>query len=104
MASRTRIEALKTLQAAGLITLDHSSCACRRRFNRRLLLCLLQLQLQRLLQLQLRLLRHLFPSWHLNNSFRHLNNSFDDDQDNAHADYIELSLQLQLNERSRSHG
>ena len=26
----------------------------------------------------------------------------DDDQDSAHADYIELSLQLQFNERSRS--
>jgi hypothetical protein len=36
--------------------------------------------------------------------FSILNNSFDDDQDNAHADYIELSLQLQFNERSRSHG
>ena len=31
-----------------------------------------------------------------------LNNSFDDDQDRAHADYIELSLQLQFNDRSRS--
>ena len=36
--------------------------------------------------------------------FSILNNSFDDDQDSAHADYIELSLQLQFNERSRSKG
>ena len=34
--------------------------------------------------------------------FSIINNSFDDDQDRAHADYIELSLQLQFNERSRS--
>ena len=31
-----------------------------------------------------------------------LNNTFDDDQDNSLADYIELSLQLQFNERSRN--
>jgi hypothetical protein len=30
-----------------------------------------------------------------------LNNTFDDDQDGSLADYIELSLQLQFNERSR---
>ena len=30
-----------------------------------------------------------------------LNNTFDDDQDSALADYIELSLQLQFNNRSR---
>ena len=35
-------------------------------------------------------------------SSRILNNTFDDQQDSAHADYIELSLQLQFNERSRS--
>ena len=34
--------------------------------------------------------------------FSILNNTFDDDQDSARADYIELSLQLQFNERSRS--
>ena len=34
--------------------------------------------------------------------FSILNNTFDDDMDSAHADYIELSLQLQFNERSRS--
>jgi len=33
--------------------------------------------------------------------FSILNDSFDDDQDNSLADYIELSLQLQFNERSR---
>ena len=36
--------------------------------------------------------------------FSILNNTFDDDQDRALADYIELSLQLQFNERSRSEG
>ena len=34
--------------------------------------------------------------------FSLLNDTFDDDQDSALADYIELSLQLQFNERSRS--
>ena len=34
--------------------------------------------------------------------FSILNNTFGDDQDNALADYIELALQLQFNERSRS--
>ena len=34
--------------------------------------------------------------------FSILNDTFDDDQDNALADYIELSLQLQFNERSRA--
>eukprot|EP00966_Prymnesium_polylepis_P226340 5235892-Prymnesium_polylepis.1 len=34
--------------------------------------------------------------------FSILNNTFDDDQDSALADYIELYLQLQFNERSRS--
>eukprot|EP00966_Prymnesium_polylepis_P256589 5927314-Prymnesium_polylepis.1 len=34
--------------------------------------------------------------------FSILNNTFDDDMDSSHADYIELSLQLQFNERSRS--
>ena len=34
--------------------------------------------------------------------FSILNNTFDDDQDSAFADYIELSLQLQFNNRSRS--
>lgn len=34
--------------------------------------------------------------------FSILNNTFDDDQDRALADYIELALQLQFNERSRS--
>lgn len=34
--------------------------------------------------------------------FSILNDTFDDDQDSAKADYIELSLQLQFNERSRS--
>jgi hypothetical protein len=33
--------------------------------------------------------------------FSILNNTFDDDQHRAFADYIELSLQLQFNERSR---
>ena len=33
--------------------------------------------------------------------FSILNDTFDDDQDNSLADYIELSLQLQNNERSR---
>ena len=33
--------------------------------------------------------------------FSILNDTFDDDQDSAFADYIELSLQLQYNERSR---
>ena len=33
--------------------------------------------------------------------FSILNDTFDDDQDSALADYIELSLQLQFNERSR---
>ena len=36
--------------------------------------------------------------------FSVLNNSFYDDQDRALADYIELALQLQFNERSRSQG
>ena len=36
--------------------------------------------------------------------FSILNYTFDDDQDRALADYIELSLQLQFNERSRSEG
>ena len=34
--------------------------------------------------------------------FSILNDTFDDDQDRSYADYIELSLQLQFNERSRS--
>ena len=34
--------------------------------------------------------------------FSILNDTFDDDQDSSLADYIELSLQLQFNERSRS--
>ena len=34
--------------------------------------------------------------------FSILNNTFGDDQDSALADYIELALQLQFNERSRS--
>ena len=34
--------------------------------------------------------------------FSILNDAFDDDQDRALADYIELALQLQFNERSRS--
>ena len=34
--------------------------------------------------------------------FSILNNTFGDDQGNAMADYIELALQLQFNERSRS--
>ena len=34
--------------------------------------------------------------------FSILNDTFDDDQDSSYADYIELSLQLQFNERSRS--
>ena len=33
--------------------------------------------------------------------FSILNDSFDDDQERSLADYIELSLQLQFNERSR---
>ena len=33
--------------------------------------------------------------------FSVLNDSFDDDMDRSHADYIELSLQLQFNNRSR---
>ena len=33
--------------------------------------------------------------------FSILNDSFDDDQKRAHADYIELSLQLQYNGRGR---
>ena len=33
--------------------------------------------------------------------FSILNDTFDDDMDNSRADYIELSLQLQFNERSR---
>ena len=33
--------------------------------------------------------------------FSILNDTFDDDQDRALADYIELSLQLQFNARSR---
>ena len=35
--------------------------------------------------------------------FSILNDTFDDDQDSSYADYIELALQLQFNERSRSH-
>ena len=34
--------------------------------------------------------------------FSVLNDTFDDDMDGSHADYIELSMQLQFNERSRS--
>ena len=34
--------------------------------------------------------------------FSILNDTFDDDQERALADYIELSLQLQYNERSRT--
>ena len=34
--------------------------------------------------------------------FSILNDTFDDDMDRSHADYIELSLQLQFNQRSRS--
>ena len=34
--------------------------------------------------------------------FSILNNTFDDDQRSAHADYIELSLQLQFNAHSRA--
>ena len=34
--------------------------------------------------------------------FSILNDTFDDNQDNAYAEYIELSLQLQFNERSRA--
>ena len=34
--------------------------------------------------------------------FSILNDTFDDDQDRALADYIKLSLQLQFNNRSRS--
>ena len=34
--------------------------------------------------------------------FSILNDTFDDDQERALADYIELSLQLQYNERSRN--
>ena len=33
--------------------------------------------------------------------FSILNDTFEDDMDRAHADYIELSLQLQFNNRSR---
>ena len=33
--------------------------------------------------------------------FSFLNDTFDDDQGSSYADYIELSLQLQFNERSR---
>ena len=33
--------------------------------------------------------------------FSILNDTFDDDMDNSHADYIELSLQLQFNSRTR---
>ena len=33
--------------------------------------------------------------------FSILNDTFDDDMDRSHADYIELSLQLQFNERTR---
>ena len=33
--------------------------------------------------------------------FSVLNDTFDDDMDRSHADYIELSLQLQFNNRSR---
>ena len=32
--------------------------------------------------------------------FSILNDTFDDDMDNSHADYIELSLQLQFNSRT----
>ena len=32
--------------------------------------------------------------------FSILNDTFDDDMDNSHADYIELSLQLQFNNRA----
>jgi hypothetical protein len=35
--------------------------------------------------------------------FSVLNDTFEDDMDNSHSDYIELSLQLQFNARSRSH-
>ena len=34
--------------------------------------------------------------------FSILNDTFVDDMDSSHADYIELSLQLQFNQRSRS--
>ena len=34
--------------------------------------------------------------------FSILNDTFEDDMDNSLADYIELSLQLQFNSRSRS--
>ena len=34
--------------------------------------------------------------------FSILNDTFDDDQDKALADYIELSLQLQFNNRTRA--
>ena len=34
--------------------------------------------------------------------FSILSDTFDEDQKSAHADYKELSLQLQFNERSRS--
>ena len=34
--------------------------------------------------------------------FSILNNSFDDDQNSAYADYIQLPLQLQFNKRCRS--
>ena len=34
--------------------------------------------------------------------FSVLNDTFEDDMDSAHADYIELSLQLQYNGRSRN--
>ena len=33
--------------------------------------------------------------------FSILNDTFEDDMDSAHADYIELSLQLQFNARTR---
>ena len=33
--------------------------------------------------------------------FSILNDTFEDDMDSSHADYIELSLQLQYNDRSR---
>ena len=33
--------------------------------------------------------------------FSVLNDTFEDDMDSSHADYIELSLQLQFNNRSR---
>ena len=33
--------------------------------------------------------------------FSVLNDTFEDDMDNSHADYIELSLQVQYNSRSR---